>query len=58
MTENTQAFDGWIRSSFIQMNTDLEETYFAQSDRSAVESVGMETKEALVDEGRSYIETL
>jgi len=58
MTENTQAFDGWIRSSFVQMNTDREEIYFAQSDRAAVESVGMETNEALVAEGRDYIETL
>jgi len=58
MTENTQAFDHWIRSSFVQMNTDLEEIYFAQSDRAAVESVGMETNEALVAEGRDYIETL
>ena len=30
MTTRADAFDGWIRTSFVQMNTELENMYFAQ----------------------------
>ena len=33
MTSNTEAFDRWVRNDFKQMNTALEELYFAQEDR-------------------------
>ena len=55
VTSNVAAFDGWIRSSFKEMNTELEEIYFAQENRAAVQSVGDSTKKQLVEEGRSYI---
>jgi hypothetical protein len=55
MTVNTDNFDRWIRSSFIEMNTALEEIYFAQADRSAVENVGDSIKADLVEEGRAFI---
>ena len=55
MTSNVAAFDGWIRSSFKEMNTELEEIYFAQENRAAVQSVGDSTKKQLVEEGRSFI---
>jgi hypothetical protein len=58
MTTNSIAFDQWIRSGFVQMNTDLEEAYFAQADKAAVESIGPEIKESLVEEGRTFIKTL
>jgi Domain of unknown function (DUF1864) len=55
MTVNTENFDRWIRGEFVEMNTALEEIYFAQSDRSAVENVGASIKKPLVDTGRSFI---
>ena len=58
MTSNTDAFDNWIRSSFVQMNTELEEMYFSQADRAAVDGLGTDIKNRLVDEGRDYISTL
>jgi hypothetical protein len=55
MTVNTENFDSWIRGEFVEMNTALEEIYFAQSDRSAVENVGDSIKKPLVERGRSFI---
>jgi len=55
VTANTENFDRWIRGEFVEMNTALEEIYFAQSDRSAVENVGDSLKMALVAGGRSFI---
>jgi hypothetical protein len=40
MTVNTENFDRWIRGSFVEMNSALEEIYFARHDRSAVEHIG------------------
>ena len=34
MTNHVEAFEHWIRTSFVQMNTELENLYFAASDRS------------------------
>ena len=48
-------FDQWIRSSFVEMNTELEGLYFAQEDRSETGKVGDFIKQALVEEGRTYI---
>ena len=58
MTSHSIAFDRWIRSGFVQMNTDLEEAYFAQADKSAVESTGSEIKNSLVEEGRTFVTSL
>lgn len=55
MTPNARAFDGWIRSRFRELNTELEEIYFSQEDRADVESAGSDLKRRLVDEGRGYI---
>lgn len=55
---NVVAFDDWIRTSFKEMNTELEELYFTQSDRNTVEGVGASIKKSLVNEGRNYIATL
>ena len=32
MSNNAEAFEHWIRTAFVQMNTELEELYFAQED--------------------------
>lgn len=50
-----EAFDHWIRTSFVALNTELEELYFAQQDRSRVIGVGDPIKERLRDEGRAHI---
>ncbi len=55
MTPKARAFDRWIRSRFRELNTELEELYFAQADRAAVEDVGGDLKQQLVDEGRDFI---
>lgn len=49
------AFDRWIRTRFVELNTELEELYFAQDDPSAVEGVGEELKAELVAQGRQLI---
>ena len=36
MSSRAEAFEGWIRTSFVQMNTELENLYFAMPDRNAV----------------------
>jgi hypothetical protein len=58
MTSNTEAFDHWIRNGFKQMNTALEELYFARDDRNDVSGVGCDIRARLLDEGRSYIKAL
>jgi len=55
MTSHVEAFDRWIRTSFVQMNTELENLYFASNDRSRVEGVGDPIKAALRDEGHRYV---
>ncbi len=55
---NTDAFEHWIRTAFVAMNTELETLYFAQADRSNVAGVGDAIKTALHDEGRALIAPL
>jgi len=54
-TARVAAFDRWIRSSFRDMNTELEEIYFAQDNRSFVQPVGGSIKAQLLEEGKRYI---
>jgi hypothetical protein len=58
MSVAANTFDGWIRSSFRQMNTELEELYFAQDDRANVEGVGEGIKRTLADEGLALVRPL
>jgi len=55
MSNNAEAFEHWIRTAFVQMNTELEELYFAQEDRSRVLGVGDAIKHALRDEGHTHV---
>ena len=55
MSKNVELFDQWLRTSFVEMNTELEETYFAQENRQAVAGVGDPIKENLLKEGNSHI---
>lgn len=55
MSSKAEAFDHWIRSGFADMNTALEELYFAQDDRANVDGVGDPIKAAIRDEGQTYV---
>ncbi len=55
MSRNAERFDDWIRSDFVAMNTALEELYFAQANRAAVEDIGDDVKQKILEEGRALI---
>jgi hypothetical protein len=55
MTDNVEAFERWIRTSFVQMNTELENLYFAAHDRAQVIGIGDPIKAALRDEGHGFV---
>jgi len=56
--DNASALDRWIRGSFVQMNTELENLYFARADRADCSGVGDSIKAALRDEGHVFITAL
>src|SRR5215208_1392214 len=58
MSTRADRFDSWIRSSFVAMNTELENLYFNQQDRSNVEGVGDRIKMQLRDEGHVFVVSL
>ncbi|HPE32509.1 MAG TPA: DUF1864 family protein [Parvularculaceae bacterium] len=58
MSKAAEKFDQWIRTSFVEMNTALEELYFAQEDRANVDGVGNDIKDALAREGRALVSPL
>ncbi|MEZ5929597.1 MAG: DUF1864 family protein [Parvularculaceae bacterium] len=58
MSKAAEKFDHWIRTSFVEMNTALEELYFAQEDRANVDGVGDDIKDALAREGRALVSPL
>ncbi len=54
-SQRAEAFDRWIRTDFVRLNTELENLYFAQEDRARVEGVGDALKSQLVGEGRAHV---
>jgi hypothetical protein len=54
-SSRAQAFEHWIRTSFVQMNTELENLYFAQEDRARVTGLGDPIKAQLRDEGHGFV---
>jgi Monodechloroaminopyrrolnitrin synthase PrnB len=58
MSRNAEAFDAWIRSTFVELNTSLEDLYFAQDDRSNVDGIGDELKQRILEEGRAFVRAL
>ena len=58
VSKNVEAFDDWIRSTFVELNTELENLYFEQDDRSNVDGLGDELKQQILDEGRAYVRAL
>lgn len=55
MTPNARAFDDWIRSDFVAINTQLENQYFEQDDPANVSELGEAEKQTLVEGGKSFI---
>src|SRR5258708_36127082 len=55
---NSERFDRWIRTSFVELNTELENVYFAREGRAQVEEVGESLKATLYDEGHVHVVTL
>ena len=58
MSKAAANLDRWIRSAFVAMNTELEELYFAQTDRANVDGIGDDIKQRLAEEGRALIRPL
>jgi hypothetical protein len=58
MINNADTFDHWIRSSFVELNTELENLYFAQEDRAQVQGCGESLKATLRDEGHVHVVAL
>jgi hypothetical protein len=58
MSVAAEKFDFWIRSSFVEMNTELEELYFAQDDPAQIEELGGGIKSRLLEEGQALIAPL
>ena len=58
MSAAADKFDRWIRSSFVEMNTALEELYFAQEDPAQIEGAGDKIKAELLKDGQALIAPL
>src|SRR5579872_5866720 len=58
MINNADDFDRWIRSSFVELNTELENLYFSQQDRAQVQGCGDSLKATLRDEGHVHVVAL
>ncbi|MDB6097415.1 MAG: hypothetical protein JWN58_118, partial [Gammaproteobacteria bacterium] len=55
VSNRVQAFEHWIRTAFVELNTTLENLYFAQNDRAQVLGVGNDLKTRLLEEGHRFI---
>src|ERR1700735_2096090 len=58
MSRRAEAFEQWIRTSFVQMNTELENLYFAKENRAQVIGCGEPIKALLRDEGHTHVVAL
>lgn len=58
MSNNTQAFDEWLRTRFVEINSQLEIIYWQQEDKANVEFVGEQFKHQLEAEGNAHIRKL
>lgn len=55
---HTDAFDDWIRTRFVELNSQLEGKYYVQTDRANVQDIGDDEKQSLESEGRKLIKNL
>ena len=57
-TANVERFEQWIRSDFVQINTELENLYFSQERRENVVGIGESLKQQLHDDGNNLVKAL
>lgn len=55
ITSNVATFDRWIRTGFVELNTELEGMYWAQENKADVTAGDDTIKQQLLEEGRSHI---
>jgi len=55
ITSNVASFDRWVRTSFVEMNTELEGVYWTQENKADAQAGGEDIKQRLLEEGRSHI---
>ena len=55
MMVNSKKFDTWIRTSFVELNTELEELYFSTEQSLNIEGVGEHLKQRIFEEGNTHI---
>ncbi len=55
ITSNVAKFNHWIRTGFVEFNTELEGIYWSHENRADVQAGGTEIKQQLLDQGRSFI---
>jgi len=58
MSTRAEAFESWIRKSFVAMNTELEKLYFALEDRTQIMGRGDPVKRQLQEEGHAFVAAL
>ncbi|ATG59586.1 MULTISPECIES: PrnB family protein [Pseudoalteromonas] len=58
MNTHTATFDDWIRTEFVEINTELELLYWQQFDKANVEGVGEKLKQQLKRQGNVLISHL
>ena len=58
MNTHTATFDDWIRTEFVEINTELELLYWQQFDKANVECVGEKLKQQLKRQGNVLISHL
>ncbi|KTD89480.1 PrnB family protein [Pseudoalteromonas sp. H71] len=58
MNTHTAIFDDWIRTEFVEINTELEHLYWQQTDKAHVEGVGEALKLQLKNQGNALISHL
>lgn len=58
MSTRAERFDQWIRSDFVELNTELEELYFSRDGRGTPGTVGAELRQCLHDKGHAHIVAL
>lgn len=55
MTAKAERLNHWIRTDFVELNTQLEELYFASESQEEVEGIGDDLKVQLVECGKVFI---
>ncbi len=58
MSTHSALFDDWIRTHFVELNSELEQLYSQQDDKANVDGIGEAIKQQLKNEGNALISNL